>query len=181
MVASTCDGASLPMTQAEPVETAKPSLSSLTTQRCQRPTSGIIADTVFHSCGKLTPTIYKPGKAVDNCVSNAARIRASLEPPPSFSLASPTLLRLQPKPPPSRERPPHSPCRHAGILPVGHRQEWFNAHFCGAFQKADALWAAELVDAVDDKIAMAQAFLRQLANPLGGVTEERHFPLTTER
>jgi len=40
----------LPLAQAEPVETAKPSLSSFTTQRCrQSSSSGIIAAVVFHS------------------------------------------------------------------------------------------------------------------------------------
>src|SRR6266851_9839456 len=73
MAASTCEGSSLPLAQAEPVETAQPSLSSFTTQRCWPTASGISAETVFQTRACPAPTISEPGRLPDKPLSKWSR------------------------------------------------------------------------------------------------------------
>src|SRR3989442_4243552 len=69
----TCDGSSLPLEHAEPVDTANPSLSSFTTQRCWPSAFGISAETVFHNRGWRKPTTSASGKASSKRSMNASR------------------------------------------------------------------------------------------------------------
>jgi hypothetical protein len=55
------------------VLTAKPNLSSFTTQRCWQSASGISAETVFQSRSRSAPTILEPGKVSTRRCSKSSR------------------------------------------------------------------------------------------------------------
>ena len=175
IAARTCDGSSLPVVQAEPVETAKPALSSLETQRSWLP-SGTNAETVFHNRGEPAPTSTAPGSLCKSCRSKFSRhtprkmcsLRASCFSRASNAASIETMMGTFSVP---------ARCPRSCLPPTINGVTWPRPE---TFKKADAARPAEFVRRAAEKIAFTQSFRGHLAEPLHGIAEERHFVLLAD-
>ena len=175
IAASTCDGSSLPVVQAEPVETAKPALSSWT------PSAACAA--FRHQRRNGVPQPRRVRADDDRAGQFVQKLPLEILAPDAaqnvFAARNLFFARFQRRQHGDDDGDVFRSGAPAAFLFAAEEQRRDVARV-RHFQKAHAARSAEFVRRAAEVIAFAQSFRRHFAEPLHGVGEERHFVLLAD-